>query len=61
MPRANKGEKLTEAERHKRVVAMAKEVEPSENPKDFEKSFDEVTLKQADNPLSEPRKNRKAG
>jgi hypothetical protein len=35
-------EKLTDAERHKRFVDMAKEVEVSEDPKDFEKAFDKV-------------------
>ena len=35
--------KLTDAERHKRFVDMAKEVEASEDPKDFEKAFDNVT------------------
>lgn len=35
--------KLSDAERHKRFVAMAKEVEASEDPKDFEKAFGQVT------------------
>lgn len=35
--------KLTDAERHKRFVAMAREVEASDDPKDFEKAFDKVT------------------
>jgi len=52
MPRGPKGEKrpantkrpkLTDAERHKRFVAMAREVEASEDPKDFERAFDRVT------------------
>jgi hypothetical protein len=34
--------KLTDAERHKRFVDMAKEVEASEDPKDFEKAFEKV-------------------
>ncbi len=34
--------KLTDAERHKRFVAMAKEVEASDDPKDFEKAFRNV-------------------
>jgi hypothetical protein len=35
--------KLTDAERHKRFLAMAREVEASDDPKDFEKAFDKVT------------------
>ncbi len=35
--------KLTDAERHKRFVAMAKEVGASDDPKDFEKAFKKVT------------------
>jgi hypothetical protein len=35
--------KLTDAERHKRFVEMAKEVGASEEPKDFEKAFKSVT------------------
>lgn len=35
--------KLTDAERHKRFVAMAKEVGASDNPKDFERAFKKVT------------------
>jgi hypothetical protein len=31
--------KLTDAERHKRFVDMAKQVEASDDPKDFEKAF----------------------
>jgi hypothetical protein len=34
--------KLTDAERHKRFVDMAREVEASEDPKDFEKAFNEI-------------------
>lgn len=34
--------RLSDAERHKRFVAMAKEVEASEDPKDFEKAFEQV-------------------
>jgi hypothetical protein len=37
--------KLTDAERHKRFVAMAKEVGASEKPKDFDKAFRVVTKK----------------
>jgi hypothetical protein len=35
--------KLTDAERHKRFVEMAKEVEASEDPKDFDRAFANVT------------------
>jgi hypothetical protein len=34
--------KLTDAERHKRFVDMAREVGASDNPKDFEKAFKKV-------------------
>jgi hypothetical protein len=34
--------KLTDAERHRRFKAMAKEVEASEDPKDFDKAFRQV-------------------
>lgn len=34
--------KLTDAERHKRFKAMAKEVGASEDPKDFERAFKAV-------------------
>jgi hypothetical protein len=44
---ANKSQrpKLTPQERHKRFVEMAKEVEASDDPKDFEKAFRKVTAK----------------
>ncbi len=42
MARKPAAPKLTDAERHKRFVDMAKEVEASEDPKDFEKAFDKV-------------------
>jgi hypothetical protein len=35
--------KLTDAERHKRFVAMAREVEASQSPKAFDKAFKRVT------------------
>jgi hypothetical protein len=35
-------QKLTDAERHKRFVEMAKEVEASDDPKDFEKALKKV-------------------
>jgi hypothetical protein len=49
MPRksAKPKPKLTDAERHKRFVEMAKEVGASEEPKDFEKAFTMVTKKKS--------------
>jgi hypothetical protein len=35
--------KLTDAERHKRFVEMAREVGASDDPKDFESAFKKVT------------------
>jgi hypothetical protein len=35
--------KLTDAERHKRFVEMAREVEADESPEAFEKAFKSVT------------------
>jgi hypothetical protein len=43
--------KLTDAERHKRFIEMAREVEASEDPKDFEKAFKKVA-KAKDKPIS---------
>jgi hypothetical protein len=37
--------KLTDAERHKRFVEMAHEVEASNDPKDFERAFKKVVSK----------------
>ena len=37
--------KLTDAERHKRFVRMAREVEASDDPKDFDKAFKKITAK----------------
>jgi hypothetical protein len=34
--------KLTDSERHKRFLDMAREVEASDDPKDFEKAFKKV-------------------
>jgi hypothetical protein len=36
---------LTDAERHERFVEMAREVEASENPKDFEAAFERLVSK----------------
>jgi hypothetical protein len=42
MPNTKTKTKLTDAERHKRFVEMAREVEASDNPKDFERAFTRV-------------------
>jgi len=38
----NRLPKLTDAERHKRFLETAREVEASEDPKEFERAFDKV-------------------
>jgi hypothetical protein len=40
--KSERKQKLTDAERHKRFVAMAKEVGASDDPKDFDKAFKKV-------------------
>jgi hypothetical protein len=40
--KADRKPKLTDAERHRRFVEMAREVGASENPKDFERAFKKV-------------------
>lgn len=42
MSKAPRKPKLTDAERHKRFVEMAKEVGASDDPKDFEVAFGKV-------------------
>jgi hypothetical protein len=42
--------KLTDAERHKRFVAMAHEVGASDDPKDFDKAFKKVALPKGSRP-----------
>jgi len=37
--------KLTDTERHKRFVEMAKKVEASDDPKEFDKAFNKVIAK----------------
>jgi hypothetical protein len=37
--------KLTDADRHKRFVDMARQVGASDDPKDFEKAFEKATAK----------------
>ena len=42
MPNTKAKSKLTDAERHKRFLDMAREVEASDDPKDFDKAFQKV-------------------
>ena len=42
--------KLTDAERHARFKEMAREVEASDDPKDFEKAFEGVTARTKSTP-----------
>lgn len=42
-PAAESKPKLTDAERHKRFVEMAREVEASESPRAFDRAFKRVT------------------
>jgi hypothetical protein len=44
-PKPTQKPKLTDAERHKRFVEMAKQVGASDDPKDFEKAFKKVASK----------------
>jgi len=43
MPKTKAKPKLTDAERHKRFVEMAREVEASDDPKAFDQAFKKVT------------------
>lgn len=43
MATKSKRKPLTDTERHKRFVAMAREVEASKDPKDFDRAFKKVT------------------
>jgi hypothetical protein len=43
MPRKSAKPKLTDAERHKRFVEMAKQIGASNDPKDFERAFNMVS------------------
>ena len=42
MAKSTPKKKLTDAERHKRFVAMAREVGASDDPKDFEKALKKI-------------------
>ena len=44
-PKSKPKIKLTDAERHKRFVAMAREVEADESPKSFDRAFAKVAKK----------------
>jgi hypothetical protein len=52
--KSSKRPKLTDAERHKRFLDMAREVGASERPEDFEKAFDRVVKPPI--PSSNPKK-----
>lgn len=43
-PKRDAKPKLTDAERHKRFVEMAREVEASESPRTFDKAFRKVVM-----------------
>ena len=43
--------KLTDAERHKRFVEMARQVGASDNPKDFEAAFKKVAKPKDSKPI----------
>jgi hypothetical protein len=49
-PKSGAKPKLTDAERHKRFVEMAKQVGASDDPKDFEKAFSKVAKAKAQSP-----------
>jgi hypothetical protein len=55
-PKPKPKPKLTDAERHKRFVEMAREVEASDDPKVFDKAFKRVTSPK--NPSQASRKTR---
>lgn len=46
--------KLTDAERHKRFLEMARQVGASDDPKDFEKAFKKVTAGKETKPIRRP-------
>jgi hypothetical protein len=49
-----KPKSLTDAERHKRFVEMAREVGASKDPKDFDKAFKQVTAKRPEKKKAAP-------
>lgn len=52
--RPDKKPKLTDAERHKRFVDMAREVEASEKPEDFDQAFNKVASPKIARPKASP-------
>jgi hypothetical protein len=46
--------KLTDVERHKRFIEMAKEVEASPDAKDFERAFKKVVGREKAKPIRRP-------
>ena len=50
MARASPKPKLTDRERQERFVAMAREVEASEDPKAFDHAFEKVAHPPSENP-----------
>jgi hypothetical protein len=55
-PKKTTKPKLTDAERHKRFVEMAREVEASEDPKAFDRAFKSVaSRKPAPKPPTRPK------
>jgi hypothetical protein len=53
--------KLTDAERHKRFVEMARKVEASEDPKDFDKAFKAVVAPRFGDTQLRSRQSNKSG
>jgi hypothetical protein len=49
-----KNPKLTDGERHRRFLDAAREVDASDNPKDFDKAFDKVVSPKPSVPRSRP-------
>lgn len=49
-PRKERKPKLTDAERHKRFLDMAREVEAPDDAEAFDRAFDKVTTKQPKRP-----------
>lgn len=47
--------KLTDAERHKRFLEMAREVGASDDPKDFDKAFGKVMSSKKSPPSNRPK------
>lgn len=58
MVKPKKKPKLTDAERHRRFVEMAREVEASESPKDFDRAFKRVISTKSASPSRQSGKRR---